>query len=261
MTNYRLNLEYLGGRYRGWQAQKNADAVANHVEKAARGVFSTVHELHGAGRTDAGVHALAQVAHLKADRPKNPRCNLKLALNDLLPPDIAVTDIRETSPDFHARYLAKERIYLYQILRRRSAFGADWCWWIKDKLDLDAMKAAAALLVGRHDFTSFCDKDEEKNISAQANLSSIEFKEDGALVLLRYRADHFLWKQVRRMTGFLVEVGRGRYKAAQATKFLSAPSRELAAYTAPPHGLFLEKVLYTGERYPDLLKPVLNLGR
>lgn len=260
MTNYRLNLEYLGTRYRGWQAQKNADAVANHVEKAARGVFTTVHELYGAGRTDAGVHALAQVAHLKADRPKNPRSNLKLALNDLLPPDIAVTEIRETSPDFHARYLAKERIYLYQILRRRAAFGADLSWWLKDKLDVNAMKAASELLKGKHDFSSFCDKDEEKKTDAKVDLRDIEFKEEGALILLRFRADHFLWKQVRRMTGFLVEVGRGRYRPEQATKFLTTPSRELAAFTAPPSGLFLEKVLYTGERYPAALNPVLNLG-
>ncbi len=260
MTHYRLTLEYLGTRYRGWQAQKNAETVANQVERAARGVFTTVHELYGSGRTDAGVHALAQVAHLKADRPKNPRANLKLALNDLLPPDIAVLEIRETSADFHARYQAKERVYLYQILRRRSAFGADLCWWVKDPLNVKKMQDAAALLIGKHDFGSFCDQDGEKASDTRMDLRGIEIKEDGALILLRFRADRYLWKQVRRMTGFLAEVGRGRYKPEQALALLSKPSRELAPYTAPPSGLFLEKVLYTGERFGAALNPVVFIA-
>ncbi len=244
MNTYKITLEYKGTRYRGWQAQKNADTVANHVERAAKQVFNDFQELYGAGRTDAGVHALGQVAHIKARGLKNPRAVIKLALNDLLPSDIAVLDAREVPGNFHARHFAKERAYLYQILRRRSAFGSDENWWVKDRLDLEKMKAAAAKLVGKHDFASFCEKDPEKNAGTTVTIKSIEIKEDGALLLLRFKADHFLWKQVRRMVGFLVQVGRGQMKAEDAMRLLEKPSRELAPFTAPPSGLFLESVSY-----------------
>jgi tRNA pseudouridine38-40 synthase len=261
MTNYKVTLEYRGTAYRGWQAQKNADAVANHVDKAARGVFNDVHDLYGSGRTDAGVHALGQVAHLKVSRPKNPRANLKLALNDLLPPDIAVSDIREVSEDFHARFTAKERVYLYQILRRRAAFGADLSWWVKDRLDVKKMRNAAELLVGRHDFVSFCDQDPDNDKSSIVEMRSVEVAEEGAMLLLRFRANRFLWKQVRRMTGFLAEVGRGRWPPGKAKDFFEKPSRDLAPFTAPPSGLFLEKVLYPQDTFDETLRPVIFLGR
>jgi tRNA pseudouridine38-40 synthase len=261
MTNYKITLEYLGSKYRGWQAQKNADTVANHVEKAARGVFHELFDLYGSGRTDAGVHALGQVAHLKISRPKNPRANLKLALNDLLPPDIAITDIREMPEDFHARFNAKERIYLYQILRRRAAFGSDLAWWVKDRLDLKKIRNAAELLQGKHDFSSFCDQDPDNEKNCQIDLRSVEVEEAGALLVLRFRADHFLWKQVRRMTGFLAEVGRGRWAPGKAKDFFERPSRDLAPFTAPPSGLFLERVLYPQDTFDDSLNPVLFLGR
>src|SRR5258708_2499378 len=251
MTNYKLSLEYRGTQYRGWQAQKNADAVANHVDKAARGVFHEIFDLYGSGRTDAGVHALGQVAHLKASRPKNPKANLKLALNDLLPPDIAVTGIREAPEDFHARFGAKERVYLYQILRRRSAFGAELSWWVKDKLDVKKIKNAAEHLVGNHDFSSFCDQDPDNDKSSIVEMRSVEVQEEGALLLLRYRANRFLWKQVSRMTGFLAEVGRGRWAPGKAKDFFEKPSRELAPFTAPPSGLFLERVLYPQDTFND----------
>ncbi len=259
MPTYRLTLEYQGTRYSGWQAQKNAVAVSNLVYKAAQGVFNKVTEIHGAGRTDAGVHALGQVAHLRADRTRKPRVNLKLALNDLLPGDIAVTEAREAPEAFHARYSAKERIYLYQILRRRAAFGSELSWWIKDKLDIKAMAEAAKGLQGMHNFTSFSEPDPEKEKISSLSLRKIEIVESGTLLLLRFQADHFLWKMVRRLTGYLAEVGRGRYKPSDTLRLLETPSRELAPFTAPPNGLFLEKVLYGEERFTAPLAPVLRL--
>jgi tRNA pseudouridine38-40 synthase len=261
MNNYRLRLEYRGTAYSGWQAQKNADSVAGRVEKAARQVFHEVFELYGAGRTDAGVHALGQAAHLKAGRARSARANFRLALNDLLPPDIAVLEVQEMPEDFHARFDAKERVYLYQILRRRAAFGSEMSWWIKDRLDLKKIRAAAALLVGNHNFSSFSEQDAENPKDDRMDLRSLEVVEDGALLLLRFRARHFLWKQVRRMTGFLAEVGRGHWAPGKAKDFLEKPSRELAAFTAPPSGLFLEKVLYGPDRFEEAPKPVLYLGR
>jgi tRNA pseudouridine38-40 synthase len=261
MTNYKMTIEYRGTAYRGWQAQKNADAVANHVEKAARGVFHELFDLYGSGRTDAGVHALGQVAHLKVSRPKNPKANLKLALNDLLPPDIAIKDIREVPEDFHARFSAKERIYLYQILRRRSAFASDLSWWVKDKLDVKKIRNAAELLLGRHDFISFCDQDPDNEKNTVVEMKSVEVAEDGAMLLLRFRANRFLWKQVRRMTGFLAEVGRGRWAPGKAKDFFEKPSRDLAPFTAPPSGLFLERVIYQQDTFDDAIKGVISLGR
>jgi tRNA pseudouridine38-40 synthase len=260
MARFRIDLEYRGTAYRGWQAQKNAQGVANVLHTAVRKVFRDCGELVGAGRTDAGVHALQQVAHLEALPPQGKR-DPRIALNDVLPPDIAVTRVAETKADFNARFDARERVYLYQILRRRSAFGPGQTWWIKDRLNLKDMKEAAKVLEGSHDFAAFSDKDPEKPKSTVLKLSPIEISEDGGLLLLRFRSQHFLWKMVRRLTGYLVECGRGRYKAGQTPQLFGQPSSVLAPYTAPPEGLYLERVLYSGETYDAPLRGVLNLPR
>jgi tRNA pseudouridine38-40 synthase len=249
MSNYRLDLEYRGGAYRGWQTQKNAVGVANVVETACRAVFKDVKQLVAAGRTDAGVHALHQVAHLRSGGLKFPTKNLVMSLNDALPKDVAVTRAAKAPEDFDARRGATGRVYLYQILRRRSAFGADVAWWVKDRLDLAAMRQAAELLKGRHDFAAFSDKDPEKPRETALDLDAIEFGEDGPLLLLRFRARFFLWKMARRLTGYLVEVGRGRFKAGLTPAMFTQDSRLLAAHTAPPQGLFLERVLYPGDAF------------
>ena len=260
MARYRLDLEYRGTAYRGWQAQKNALGVANVVQSAVRRVFRDATDLTGAGRTDAGVHALQQVAHLEASPPPGKR-DLRMALNDLLPPDIAVQRLSETKADFNARFDARERIYLYQILRRRSAFGPGAAWWIKDRLNLADMRAAAKALEGDHDFATFADKDPEKPKSTRLKLGPIEMVEDGPILLLRFRSQHFLWKMVRRLTGYMVECGRGRYKPAQTAALFGQPSSLLAPYTAPPEGLYLERVVYPGETHDLPPRAVLGLPR
>jgi tRNA pseudouridine38-40 synthase len=261
MPNHRLDLEYHGAAYRGWQAQKNALGVANVLEKACRDQFKDIKQLVGAGRTDAGVHALQQVVHVRSGGLRFPAKNLVMGLNDRLPADIAVRSSQAVSDDFDARKSAVGRVYLYQVLRRRAAFGADQAWWVKDRLDLKAMQQAVPMLTGRHDFAAFSDLDPEKPKDTLLDLDGIEIVEHGPLILLRFRARFFLWKMVRRLTGYLVEVGRGRYKAAQTPELFKSDRKTLSPFTAPPQGLYLERVLYPGDSFNDALAPVLGLRR
>jgi tRNA pseudouridine38-40 synthase len=261
MPIYRLDLEYHGAKYRGWQVQKNAVGVANVVDKACKAVFREAHGLYGAGRTDAGVHALHQVADITVTAPRDVKKNLVMSLNDHLPPDIAVTACAPAKEGFDARTDAVGRIYLYQILRRRSAFASDLSWWVKDRLDVKALRQAAAGLVGRHDFAAFSDLDPEKPKSTELDLDAIEIVEQGPMLLLRFKARFYLWKMVRRITGYLVEVGRGRYKPGMVETMFAQDRKLLAPFTAPPHGLFLEKVLYPGDHFKDPLVPVTFLRK
>lgn len=261
MPTYRLDLEYNGANYRGWQAQKNAVGVANLVDKACKAVLKEARGLYGAGRTDAGVHALHQVAHLQAAARPSPAKDLAMRLNDHLPPDIAVTWAGPAKDGFDARRDAVGRVYLYQILRRRSAFGQDLAWWVKDRLDLKAVRQAAQALQGRHDFAAFSDLDPEKPKTTVLDLDGIDIVEHGPLLLLRFRARSFLWKMVRRITGYLVEVGRGRHKPGLAAAMFGQDRRVLAPFTAPPQGLFLERVLYAGDAFDQPPAPVLGLRR
>lgn len=259
MATYRIDLEYLGTAYRGWQAQKNAETVANRLEAACRAVFGQVGELQAAGRTDSGVHALHQVAHLRAPAvPERPP--LALRINDRLPGDIAVRSVRRVEDSFHARHAAVERVYLYQVLRRRSAFGANQAFWVRDRLDAAALRAAAAALCGAHDFAAFCEADPQRP-ETRCDIRSIEVAEDGAMLLLRFRARHFLWKMVRRMTGAMLEVARGKAAPQDLTRSLANPDGRWAPFTAPPQGLYLERVLYPGDRLDDPLRAVLSIPR
>jgi tRNA pseudouridine38-40 synthase len=261
MSNYRLDLEYNGARYRGWQAQKNAVGVANVVEGAARAAFKDMKQVLGAGRTDAGVHALQQVCHVRSAGLKFPTKNLVQTLNDALPPDVAVTGATKVDDNFDARKSAVGRVYLYQILRRRASFGSEQSWWVRDRLDLKAMRLAVPLLVGRHNFAAFSDLDPERPKETSLDLDHIEIVESGPVLLLRFRARFFLWKMVRRLTGYLVETGRGRYKAPATPEMFKVDRKVLAPDTAPPQGLFLERVLYPGDSFNDPMEPVLGLRR
>src|SRR5688500_8616075 len=157
MPTYKLTIEYEGTRYSGWQAQGNTQkTVQGHLLRAARDVLGEV-DLGGAGRTDAGVHAAAQVAHLRVHKAIDP-LQLTRKINDLLPHDIHILDAVRARDTFRARHDAISRVYLYQISTRRSAFAKPFVWWIKDRLDFEAMRAAAAAAAGRHDFSAFSDK-------------------------------------------------------------------------------------------------------
>ena len=253
MPRYKLTLEYTGTRYSGWQVQKNARTVQGELHRAiAVVVDGPPLELYGSGRTDAGVHALAQVAHVEL-QASMPAEVLRLKLNDELPSDIHVLAVQPVGRRFHARHGAIARSYLYQISRRRTALAKPFVWWIKDDLDLRRMAEAAALFRGMHDFQSFTDLDPEEG-STRVLLEGCEVAEEGALVLVRVVGSHFLWKMVRRLVGVLAGVGRGTLGMADVAGFLNAHSGVPAQLTAPPSGLFLEGVYYEGEPGPGVLR-------
>lgn len=243
MPTSKLTLEYDGTRYRGWQAQKNTERTVQGVLlRAARELLGPDASIGGAGRTDAGVHALAQVAHLRARR-KLPESEILRGLNDALPHDVNVLSVESAPPGFHARHDAVSRTYLYRISRRRSAFDKRYIWWVRDGLDFSAMAAAATILRGRQDFASFVENPEGQE-STVVVVGSSEVIERGHEIHYRIEASHFLWKMVRRLTGTLVEVGRGNLGVADVERLLSERSPKPAAWTAPPSGLFLERVRY-----------------
>jgi tRNA pseudouridine38-40 synthase len=252
MPTWRLDLEYEGTRYRGWQIQHNARTVQGELAKAVRELFEAKAEVYGSGRTDAGVHAINQVAHLRVPTLNaniTPR-QLHIAINDLLPHDINILRVSNAADDFHARHVATARYYLYQIATRRTAFGKNYVWWIKDKLDAKAMAAAAEILVGRHDFYSFAELEEGKKQSTTVHVEHAEIFQDGDMICFRIGASHFLWKMVRRIVGMLAEVGRGNLNEEGFGRLLKFRSEAAAKFTAPPSGLFLEKVLYKGDKPP-----------
>jgi tRNA pseudouridine38-40 synthase len=258
MARFRLDLEYVGTRYRGWQAQKNARTVQGVLHEVIRGVSGRADfESYGSGRTDAGVHALHQVAHLDLETRTTPEA-LRRALNDELPADIHVLSAEKVPRRFHARHSAVGRSYLYQISRRRTAFGKPFVWWVRDPLDVKRIRAAARSFEGRHDFRSFSDADPKAG-STLVQLGSVEVSEAESLLLIRVTGSHFLWKMVRRMVGVLAEVGRGRLEVAEVERLLREESRAPAPLTAPPSGLFLERVYYEGDEREWPLRPVLNL--
>ncbi|MBM3777559.1 MAG: tRNA pseudouridine(38-40) synthase TruA [Acidimicrobiia bacterium] len=242
----KLAIEYAGTRYRGWQIQKNARTVAGEMTRAvveATGIRDF--ELYGAGRTDAGVHALAQVAHLDLATTLPPE-TVRRRVNDALPSDIVILSIERVPRRFHARHDAVARSYVYQIARRRTAFAKPFVWWVRDELDPGAMRRTAAAFVGFHDFRAFSDADPE-DASTEVHLETMDLHEDGDLLVVHVEGSHFLWKMVRRLVGVLVEVGRGRLGEAEAAALLDGASDLPARLTAPASGLFLERVFYPGD--------------
>lgn len=241
-----MTLEYAGTRYSGWQRQKNARTVQGDLERAiADTLQSDEFECQGSGRTDAGVHALMQVAHLEAHIAM-PLESFRRRVNEALPPDINLLAVAKAPHRFHARHHAVTRTYLYQVARRRTAFAKPFVWWVKEPLDVRRMQDAAARFAGMHDFRSFSDDDPDDK-STEVLIDEVTIAEDGDLVLLRVSGSHFLWKMVRRMVGVLVEIGRGGLTAADLDAFLREPSATPARLTAPASGLFLERVFYEGD--------------
>lgn len=250
MPTWKLDLEYEGTRYRGWQIQHNAKSIQGEMMAAARQLFESKVEIFGSGRTEAGVHARHQIAHLKAAELKanlTPR-QIQIGFNDVLPHDINILKVTNASDDFHARHDAVARYYLYRISTRRNAFEKSLVWWIKDRLDARAMAEAAAMLRGEHDFASFCETEEGKRQSTLVSVVHSEIFIDGDTICFRIGASHFLWKMVRRIVGMLAEVGRGNLTYDAFERLLKFQSDVPAKFTAPPSGLFLEQVLYKGDK-------------
>jgi tRNA pseudouridine38-40 synthase len=247
LPRYRLTIEYAGTRYSGWQIQQNARTVQGELHRAIKeGLKVSRFETYGSGRTDAGVHALAQVAHMDLPAMLPPDA-IVMRLNDALPHDINVLAAERVPARFHARHSAIARSYLYQIARRRTAFAKPFVWWVRDPLDLTRMRDAAAPFVGFGDFRAFTDDDPDEK-STTVLVERVTIEEAGALILIRVVGSHFLWKMVRRLVGVLVEAGRGALDPGSVATLLSGRSDLPARLTAPASGLFLEKVYYEGDQ-------------
>ncbi len=255
MQTWKLTLEYDGTRYAGWQVQQNARTVQGELINAAQTFFNTKVDICGSGRTDAGVHALNQVAHLRLkESVLLSGRKIQMGLNDLLPPDIHILKVESPFGGFHARHDAVSRYYIYQISKRRTAFGKQYVWWVKDKLSLETMDKCCKLLTGKHDFHSFCETPKEEK-STIVTVETAQLFTTGDLILFRVGASHFLWKMVRRIVGALVEVGRGNLTVPEFKKLLETKSKDTAPFTAPPSGLFLTQVLYKGDEIKKIEPP------
>jgi len=252
LNAFKLLLEYDGSRYSGWQEQKNARSVMGELRKAAVSVFHGDVEMQGAGRTDAGVHALGQVAHLRsAHQIRESPEEILRRLNGLLPADIVVLKVEPASRNFHARRDAVSRSYIYQISTRKQAFTKKNVWWIKAPLNIDAMSRAASLLIGRHDFICFRAADAarpDESTIVVVESATIEAEDD--IIQFRIEASHFLWRMVRRLVGCLVKIGAAELSEKDFRRLLEGhpnPTLDIAAWTAPASGLFLEAVRYPGK--------------
>ncbi len=245
---FKLFIEYDGTSYSGWQKQDNAKTIQGTIIKSVESAFKKTKgenrliDFQGSGRTDSGVHAIEQVAHLECETMLAPHI-LRLKLNDELPSDINILEIEKAGSRFHARHSAKSRQYLYRISKRRTAFEKKYVWWIKDNLDVGAIKDSSEVLKGMNDFRSFSEPDKE-NKSTKVLVESLQVTEEDDLIYLRITASHFLWKMVRRIVGVLAEAGRGNISQSKIKYYLENYSGEPAKFTAPPSGLFLEKVFY-----------------
>ena len=247
MSRYKLVLEYDGGGLVGWQRQDNGPSVQAALEEAVHRFCGETVTAHGAGRTDAGVHALGQVAHLDIEKPTTTD-TLRDALNHhLRPAPIAVLSAEAVADDFHARFSAVRRSYLYRIVNRRAPLTLDRgrAWWVPTPLDAAAMHAAAQDLVGRHDFTSF----RASECQAKSPLKTLDRLEVARIadeVQVRAEARSFLHNQVRILAGTLKLVGEGKWRSGDVARALAARDRAAGGPTAPPDGLYL-----LGVDYPD----------
>lgn len=245
MPRYRLLIEYDGAAYSGWQRQDNGPSIQGALEAAASALDEAPVLVIGAGRTDAGVHATGQVAHLDLVKPIRA-AKVRDAINaHLRPHPIAVLEAFDAEPEFHARFDATSRSYLYRIVNRRAdlALERKRAWRLAAPLDAELMQEAAQALVGRHDFTTFRDSNCQADTPVKT-LTSISVERHGEEIQVRTAARSFLHRQVRSMVGSLVEVGRGRESVAWIADILAAKDRTRCGPVAPADGLYLTAVGY-----------------
>lgn len=245
MQNYKMILSYDGTRYDGWQKQGN---TGNTIQGKLEALLSRLNgeevEIHGSGRTDAGVHALGQVVSFKLEKKWDCK-ELQQVCNRYLPKDIAVCSLEEAEPRFHARLNAVEKTYRYRILTSsvRNVFERHYVYEYGSPLDTKAMREAADMLIGEHDFQSFCSTKRSKK-STVRKLYEINIAEEGGEIILTFRGSGFLYNMVRILTGTLIEVGEGKRTPEEMSSILLAKDRTTAGFTAPAEGLMLISVNY-----------------
>ncbi|MGA1839432.1 MAG: tRNA pseudouridine(38-40) synthase TruA [bacterium] len=242
---FRLTIKYDGTRYAGWQVQPGQKTIQGELEEALRVVLNTPCRVTAAGRTDAGVHALGQVAHCRTDSGI-PAYNLRMALNSILPKDISIEEVFDVHPDFHARKQALAKRYIYKIFRglTRDPFQWPYTWFLPDKLDIKMIKVCLPMLQGEHDFSAFSVAKND-HMSSTRKLMKVELVENDNQMQFEFLGNSFLRKQIRRMVGTLIEVGRGRFTPDEFNRILLSGDPTQAGPTAPPQGLFLVRVYYS----------------
>ena len=244
MRNIKLIISYDGTGYCGWQLQKNGKTVQEAIEKSIQKTFSEKRRVHGASRTDAGVHAKGQVAHfkIKADVPVK---NISPALNQNLPNDIVVLKAEEVSENFHSQYDAESKTYVYYLhnSKIRDLFKDKYCWKVPYKLNVSNMRKEAKVLLGKHDFKAFqaAIKIEKNSVRT---IKSITIRKSKETIVFEILGTGFLYNMARNIVGTLVEFGRGYFAEGKMKKILSGKDRTKAGPTAPAKGLFLEKIYY-----------------
>jgi tRNA pseudouridine38-40 synthase len=247
MPRFKLLLEYDGSNFKGWQIQKGEDTIQGKFFDACRKVFEVNDfEFYGAGRTDAGVHALGQVAHLDVKTSLKPEI-IRIRLNDNLPSQLNVLDVKKADNHFHARHDATARSYVYHISKRRTAFGKKYVWWVKDDLNVSKMIECSLLFKGLKDFASFGQKGADQE-STKVKIDFVNIHETEDMIYVHIVGSHFLWKMVRRLVGVMVEAGKGKLAVSEVESYFKKYSERPAQLTAPASGLFLEKIYYEGDR-------------
>lgn len=243
MQNIKLTLEYDGTGFVGWQVQPNGPSIQGELEKAIAQITHEPATTVAAGRTDAGVHARGQVVSTRMEKPVDPPAFLK-SLNAILPPQIVVTGAEPVSENFHARYSARARIYQYFLSLQPTAIGRDYSWYVGGfKLDMALLERCASMLVGEHDFESFCKSNSDVD-HFRCIVEEAEWSKNDSSIVFRIRANRFLYGMVRALVGTMVEIGRGHRPFSDLKRILEAKNRTLAGMAAPARGLFLEQIIY-----------------
>ena len=243
MRNIKITIQYNGKNYCGWQKQNNSPGIQGTIEKAIFDITREEVKITGSGRTDAGVHALGQVANFKINS-QIPVDRIPNALNAKLPKDISIVKAEEVDEDFHSRYSAKKKTYRYQVYNSlyRSPIYADISYPVKYDLDIDKMKKEAKSLIGTYDFKGFMSSGSSV-IDTVRTIYNIEVSKSEDLIIIEIEGNGFLYNMVRIIAGTLVDIGRGRIAEKMST-IIESKSRSMAGHTAPAHGLFLKKVDY-----------------
>lgn len=246
MRNFKLVLEYEGTHFCGWQFQPEFRTVQGHLEEKLERIFKTKIHCHASGRTDSGVHALAQVAHFKADTVIDPSLIHK-ALNGFLDRDVSVIEVEEVPADFHSQYSVKNKTYRYTILNRLypSALWRDRAYFYPRKLNLAAMRKAARLFKGKHDFKTFQAASRHiRPVNTVKTIEQMTVAQDGDFIHITITADGFLHKMVRNIVAVLLDVGTAKIPAESIPDMIKAQDRKLLPKAAPGHGLCLMNVKY-----------------
>ena len=245
MRNLKIIVEYDGTGYHGWQRQRGDITIQQTIEGKIGVITQEKIRLIGSGRTDAGVHAIGQVANFKIESNIGER-NLLRGINSLLPADIVIKRLVEVDERFHARYDAKSKVYLYRIFNSSvpSVLYRNYSWFVHSPLDIDDMEAAVLQLIGSHDFSSFCAANND-TLDYTRNVINVSIhREKNHIMKFSVEADGFLRYMVRNIVGTLVDVGRGELSPSKFIDIMEAKDRNMAGVTAPPQGLFLIEVKY-----------------